>query len=488
MNPLPLLAGCATVQQRETVISNSREPVALMVDAVRAAAHDAGSEALLQRAQRIYVPKGMWGYSDPARLIADATGATAARTVLADIGILQQTLVGDACARIANGEIDCAIIAGGEAKFRQLQASIQQVDCPETAQANPPDETMVPQAELWLDSETQAGLMMPVGFYAIIESALRFARGESVQANRDRIARRYVRFSEIAAQNPDAWKRDVLAMEHVRDAIGKNRMLAFPYTRAHNSEWNVDQAAALIFCSEKLADEIGIAQSQRVYPLASSESNHMLCLSQREQLHRAPGAEIALQAALQATGLTKDRFDLLELYSCFPAAVQVFADALGVDDPRDLTVTGGMAQAGGPLNNYVFQATVRMVQLLRERSREKSANGLVSSVSGMLTKQAYGLWSTARPQQSFAFIDVTEQVQEQSHAKTVLTHYNGPATVAGYTVLYSGDVPARAIVIADTPAGERVVVSSEETATLQRMLGDECCGQSITVQAGRFDL
>jgi len=154
---------------------------------------------------------------------------------------------------------------------------------------------------------------------------------------------------------------------------------------------NVDQAAALILCSEKLADQLGIAHKKRVYPLVSSESNHMLCLSQREHLHRAPGADLALQAALDHAALERKSFDYLDLYSCFPAAVQVYADALGVDDACDVTVTGGMASAGGPLNNYVFQATCRMIELLR--GEPSAANGLVSSVSGMITKQAYGLWA-----------------------------------------------------------------------------------------------
>jgi acetyl-CoA C-acetyltransferase len=484
MKNIPLLAGCASLQQRESHIEKSREAIALMIDAVKAAAKDCGNETILQHVQAIYVPRGTWLYSDPARLIADAIGAKQARTVLADFGILQQTLIGEACERIASGEMDCAIIVGGEAKFRQLQASIQQVAAPETAQDSKPDEFMVPEADLCLDAETQAGLMMPVGFYAIIESALRFARGETVDANRDRIARRYQRFSEIAACNPHAWKHEVLPAGQIRDVIGKNRMLAFPYTKAHNSDWNVDQAAALILCSEKLADQLGIAQEKRVYPLVSSESNHMLCLSQREHLHRAPGADLALQAALDHAALERNSFDYLDLYSCFPAAVQVYADALGIDDVSDVTVTGGMASAGGPLNNYVFQATCRMIELLREKP--SAANGLVSCVSGMLTKQAYGLWGTQKPEQPFAFIDVSDAVAVASKSVPVLEDYCGTATIAGYTVLYSGDIPTRAIVIADTPAGERVVAYSEEQSTVECMLGDEMCGSVIVVEGQRF--
>jgi len=93
----PTVGSCAAIQQRETDIGKSREAITLMIDAVKASAIDCGNEAILQHVQAIYVPRGTWLYSDPARLIADAIGAPKARTVLADFGILQQTLIGDAC-------------------------------------------------------------------------------------------------------------------------------------------------------------------------------------------------------------------------------------------------------------------------------------------------------------------------------------------------------------------------------------------------------
>lgn len=484
MSCCPVLAGCAAIQQRETDLARAQEPLALMVDAARAAGADSGAPGLLAAVERIYVPRGMWSYSDPGRLVARAIGAPAAVTVLAEIGILQQSLLGDACARIARGEIQCALVLGGEAKFRQLQASIQQQPAPETPQQDPPDEVMQPEQELWLAAESRAGLGMPVGYYAIIESALRAARGESLDAHRDRLAQLYQRFSEIAAQNPQAWKRDVVPAAAIRAATGKNRMLAFPYTRAHNSEWNVDQAAALLLCSTALADAWGIPAAQRVYPLASTESNHMLCVAQRASLHRVPGTAIALQAGLAHLGRSAGSFGLLDLYSCFPAAVQVFADALAVAPDRDLTVTGGMAAAGGPLNNYVLQATVRMAQLLRQQA-ESDAAGIVSSVSGMLTKQAYGFWGKCPPTAPFVWLDVSAAVADAAPPVAVLDDYTGPATIAGYTVLYQGDAPSRAIVVADTPDGQRVVAFSEDSALMHAMMAEEYVGRVVAVADGQ---
>lgn len=480
----PVLVGAAAIMQRGIALEQSQDAAQLMIAACRQAATDAGSATLLARADWIGVPKGLWAYSDPARLIKEAVGNGHAKTVLADIGILQQTLLGQAAEAIARGEIHCAIVCGGEAKYRQLQAQIQGITLAETEQPEcTPDIRLQPEAELWLDAETNAGLLMPVAWYALMESALRAAKGESVADNRRRISQRYAHFSEIAATNPHAWKREPLSAEQIAEPYGKNKMLAFPYTKAHNSEWNVDQASALILCSEKLADELGIARDQRIYPLASTESNHMQCLSERPQLHRQAGVEMALDAALTAAGIKAAQLSQRELYSCFPASVQMFADALGIaNDDHELTVTGGMAQAGGPLNNYVLHATVRMIEQLRTHG----GVGLISSVSGMLTKQAYGLWQREKPRQAFAFIDVSESVAATQLPKTVHDDYSGQATVAAITVLFQGELPSRAIAIVDTADGARAVAWSDDTTLMQSAMSEEWVGRTVAVADGRF--
>ena len=105
MNPnTPILVGVATVQQKTADYQQALEAVALMEQALRQAAADAGAPTLLQRASEILVPKGIWGYSDPGRLLADALGPEQAGTVLGEIGVPQQTLLTRACQRIASGD------------------------------------------------------------------------------------------------------------------------------------------------------------------------------------------------------------------------------------------------------------------------------------------------------------------------------------------------------------------------------------------------
>ncbi len=481
----PILVGIGVTQQREDDPSAAVEAIELMIRATRAAASDAGSEALLAEAQRIAVPKGIWGYSDPARQIADSIGAGSATTVLAEIGILQQSLIADACNRIADGQLQVAIVAGGEAKYRALRAQIAGSEASETVQDATPDVTLQPEAEIWSPVESAAGLGMPVGYYAIMESALRAALGEGVEQHRDRLASLYAGFAEVASANPHAWNRNGMSFEAIREPGPKNAMLAFPYSKYHNSQWNVDQAASLIFCSVAKAEALGIPRDKWLFPQASTECNHMVNTCQRPDLASCPGAALAGQRALALAGSSADSIELLDMYSCFPAAVQIYARELGIALDRPLTVTGGMTFGGGPLNNYVLQATARMGELLREQPGKR---GLVTSVSGMLTKQGFGIYASEPNPDGFQYADLTEQVAALP-IKTLVEPAAGNARIAGYTVLYSGGEPSRAVAVCDLENGARTVVYSEDVELMGLAQSEECVGKNVSIDAdGRFSL
>lgn len=273
----------------------------------------------------------------------------------------------------------------------------------------------------------------------------------------------YGDFAAIAAANPPAWQRTALAATDIRAASAHNPMQAFPYTRAHCWSWNVDQAAALLFFSEARAMELGIPRDNWVYPLPSTVSNHMATVSARADLSHCIGADTAGEAALDAAGLTIDQVDLLELYSCFPIAASSYVEALRVTMPRALTITGGMPFAGGPFNNYVLQARCRAAELLRA---QRQGTALVSSVSGMLTKPGFGLWSAKPGPRGFVEADVSAAVAAQSTTVPVLDTHTGSAAIAGYTVLYGRAQRPRAVALVDTPTGARVLTSSEDPARI----------------------
>lgn len=489
MNPpdnAPILVAVAAVQQKQVDITLAKEPIALMIDAVNAALQDSQAPHIAEQIEHICVPKGMWTYSNPAALIAEAIGAEKAITEFCDFGILQQTNLGQACQKIAAGDIEVALVVGGEAKYRQLQAMIQNVEATETQQEdNQPDSFLQPDAELWSEIESNAGLGMPVGYYALIESAICHQTGVSMDQHRDNIASHYARFSEIATANPDGWSESALDAETIRNAGEKNAMLAFPYTKHHNSQWNVDQACALLFCSVGKARECGIPESQWIFPLASTESNQIINVSQRPDLGQSKAAKIAGQRALEIAELSIAEIEFIDLYSCFPSAVNLNIKALNIPRDRDLTVTGAMPYGGGPLNNYCLQATVKLAQLLREKP---GSYAIASCVSGMFTKQGYGIWSSAGYRNAFIFDDVSAEVNNQQQALELIKPQSGTVDIVAATVLFEKNEAQKLLIISQYASGQRSVSYSESAEHIAQSLATNLVGKQAHInQFGSID-
>lgn len=481
----PVLVGIGLVSQHEDDVARAAEPVELMVRAVRAAGEDSGDVDNLRHAEQIGIPQGRWSYGDPARMIGRAIGADSARTLMAKVGVLQQTLIGKACRSIADGERNAVLVVGGEAGYRLLRARKTGVPAPETPDDGAPDEMLLPQHPLRAPAEIAAGLVMPVGLYALVDSALRAARRETLQDRRNHINAMYARFSEIAAGNPHAWSRRPMTPDEIGAPGPHNSLQASPYLRHHCSNWSVDQASALLFLSAGMARRLRVPAEKWVFALASSESNHMETVSSRPILHRSPGARVAGEALLRSSGIPVDEIDLLDLYSCFPVAPDIVANELGIAGDRPLTITGGMAFAGGPYNNYVLHATGQMGLHLRQRH---GSTGLVGCISGVITKQAFGLWSTTPPRDGFRFIDVTEAVAAAATPLAVHERYSGPARIAAWTILNSSEGIPHLVVIADTPDGGRCVARTSDAALIRDLETREVADRPIDVLDGVLSL
>lgn len=455
----------------------------LMLRAVRSAIDDCAAPNIAADIDYIAVPRGRWSYRNPAGEIARAIGAGKATTALATVGVLQQMLIGEACSRIVRGEALATLVTGADAGYRILRAKISGQKASERQQDDQPDITMAPAEELRHPLERQAGLTMPVGLYAVMESAYRARQGLTIAAHRDKIARLGARFSRIASDNPHAWNRAPVEASWIRESTDRNPLQAFPYNRAHCSTWNVDQAAALLFCSEAHAAELGIPRENWIYPAASTQSNHMVPVVARGDLSACPGARIAGAAALSSAGLLSSEVDLVELYSCFPVAIETYAEALEFSLDRDLTVTGGMPFAGGPYNNYVLQATCRAAELIRAG---KGRNALISSVSGALTKQGFCVLSKERPKQGFVETDVTADVAHEMTIREVVVSYSGAARVAGYTVLQGRNQAPRGLAVVDTSEGRRTIATTSDPALIAEMMEKEFVGRFLNVSTNEL--
>jgi len=256
-------------------------------------------------------------------------------------------------------------------------------------------------------------------------------------------------------------------------------MIATPYTKRLCSQWNVDQAVALLFASAEAADTHGVARDHWTFPVMAAESNHMAVMPARAELHRSPATRLLGDALREVAGLEPSQVPHLDLYSCFPAAVQVQARELGIGLDRSLTVTGGMTFAGGPLNSYVLHATARMSDVLR---REPGATGLVTSVSGMLTKTALGLWSTAPPTEPWRSIDVSREAEDSTEIRPWEPDTTGSGQVVAATVVHDRGVPSRIAAVVEVE-GVRTVGVDRDASVAAELRDEDLCERKVDVSS-----
>ena len=474
----PVLVGVGAIAQRCDDPREAREPLDLLVAALERAAEDAGSRALLARADRIAAPRGFWDYADPCRAAAERFGATAAKTEIAEIGVLQTTLFGRAAAAIAAGEADVVLVAGAEARHRAQRAKALGVDAPlATLPPAPPDTVLRPHAPIVSAAEIRAGIVMPVVQYAMVENALRAAEGLSIEKHRVEVASLWAGFADVARENPDAWLRDGPDAATLLDPA-RNPMQAFPYGKLHISQWNVDQAAGLAFCSAATARSLGIPRERWIFPLAVADANHMAPFTERAALGRCAGFAHSGRRALARAGLEPADVAHRELYSCFPVAVRMQRRELGIVDDRPDTVTGGMAFAGGPLNHFALQALVRLAVRLRA---DRGSAGYLSAVSGILTKQGASVWSSEPGPRPFAFDDVTAETARDTATLPLVEGGEGDATIVTYTVLHEPGAPLRTVLVCDLADGRRTIAQSRDASLAALATREELCGRSARI-------
>ncbi|MFP6835911.1 MAG: hypothetical protein VB948_07355, partial [Pseudomonadales bacterium] len=179
----------------------------------------------------------------------------------------------------------------------------------------------------------------------------------------------------------------------------------------------------------------------------------------------------------ELAGLNANDLDFVDVYSCFPVAVQVAAEEIGLDLTRPLTITGGLTFAGGPLNDYVMHSIATAVERARA---QPGAKGLITANGGYLTKHAFGVYSTEPPAATYQHQDLQKEVNA-TPTREVVKEYTGDATVESYTVMFGGENPTVGHLTCLTPDGVRTWANCHDTDTLIAMTQEEFCGKPVRV-------
>ena len=212
-----------------------------------------------------------------------------------------------------------------------------------------------------------------------------------------------------------------------------------------------------------------IPSDRWVFPYAGTDAHDTYAISERAEFFTSPAIRIAGRRALELAETGIDDIALIDLYSCFPSAVQVAANELGLplgDSERPLTVTGGLTFAGGPWNNYVTHSIATMAERLVANPGER---GLITANGGYLTKHSFGVYGTEPPTHEFRWADVQAEVDREP-TRNAVVEWAGVGTVESWTTPFSRTgAPEKAFLAVRTPDDARAlaVIPDDVEATVR---------------------
>ncbi len=484
----PVLVGTGQWSNRVDQGATAVEPADLMAEALRRAESGSGAvngtgRGLLAGADAVRVVASFSGrYRNAARLVAERISAQPRDTAVSPIGGNEpQALVNQACLDIAAGDADTVLICGGEAWRTRSSATREDLGWTVQPDAVPAARLTGPEVELNHPAEVARGLFMPTLMYPLFEQAVRHRAGRSIDDHLAHLGELWAGFAAVAAGNPHAWIREALTAEQIRTPSPTNRWVTWPYTKVMNANNAVEQSAALILCSAERAAALNIPRDRWVFPLAGTQAHDTYAVSNRADLASSGAIRLAARELFALAGRGLDEVAHVDLYSCFPSAVQVAADEIGLGLDRPLTVTGGLSFAGGPWNNYVSHAVAAMADVMRE---EPGALGLVTANGGYLTKHALGLYSTEPPADGFRWADVQPAVDALPRRELCEdAEAAGTVTLESWVVTHGRDgAPERVMAACLLDDGRRAWANSDDTDTVAEMRsGAEQIGRAVKV-------
>jgi acetyl-CoA C-acetyltransferase len=475
-----------------------RSPVDLAADAAREALADTGADPEMVAAAIDTVAgirqfenshpraRAPLGRSDNyPRSVAGRIAATPARAVLeVSGGQAPQHLVNEFAAVIAGGGSEVTLIFGSEAisTIEHYASAADRPDFTEHAEGSLEDRGYG-LAGMMSRHQAAHGLTGAPSQYALIDNARRARLGLSRQEYAAAMGALFAPFTRVAAANPHASAPVERSAAELVTPTEANRPIADPYTRYVVAREKVNQGAAVLLMSVAAARRLGVPGDRWVFLPGHADLRERDLLD-RADLSAGPASVLAVRHALEVAGIGPDDLATIDLYSCFPAPVFNICDGLGLDpeDPRGLTVTGGLPFFGGAGNNYSMHAIAETVQRAR---RAPGSYGLAGANGGIMSKYSAGVYSTVpsawtrdRSAELQAGIDGWAAPEQARVA-------DGPGTIETYTVTHRRDGSRTGVVVGRLDADGRRFLAKGDDPDLLALLTDakEPIGQAVYVRS-----
>jgi acetyl-CoA C-acetyltransferase len=496
---IPVLVGCGQITQREKDPAAARSPMDLTADAARLAAEDAGAGvALLATLDTVVMIRSFsdtsWRfassfgrYNNPPRSLANRLGAASAKRLIYTHpgGNMPQWCVNRLFEMIVRGDCEAALIAGGEALATQKAA--ERAKLPLDWSEDPggePDEVWGVAKRGWSDMEQRHRMAGAIFAYPLFENGIRGHLGRTVPQHLAEAGKLFAHFAAVAKANPLADRRAGYSAETIAAVSADNPYIGFPYTKLMNANAYIDQAAALVLTSVAKAKALGIPQEKWVYLHGCADAHDHWYISDRHNYYSSPAMRTVARETFEMAEKSLDDIAHIDLYSCFPSAVEIACAEMNIplDDPRGLTITGGLPYFGGPGNNYVTHSIAEMMNRVRAAP---GSLGLVTANGNYVTKQSAGIYSTTPPEKAFAPRDpaLYQAAIDHDRGPVVAEVAEGSATIETYTVMHDRKGPTYSVLLGRLDDGRRFMANTPDDQTLLAdMTARDCLGAHGRVQ------
>ena len=497
----PILVGVGQISDTSGHPSSERSRVAFCTEAASLALADAkaaiGGHALGHEIDAIAVmeffsdisPRFASPYgrsSNPPRSVANRLHAEPRQLLYTHSGgNMPQYLVNRFAEEIANGEANLALICGSEL-LRSTQNARKaglKIDWNEDPGGSEPTRIGDPR---WGFSEEEGRheLRAAIHFYPLLENAIRGGLKRDVASHMKAMGKLFERLAAVAKDNPLATRRKGYSAEALSTISDDNRWICFPYPRLMNANAIIDQAAAVLMTSVEKAREWGIPQDRWVFLHGCADGTDTWVVSERDKLDASPAIRGCARIALDMAGKKVADVDAFDLYSCFPSAVEVAMKEIGIaeDDPRPISVTGGLPFFGGPGNNYVTHSIAEMVNVVRAKP---GSFGMVTANGNYLTKHSAGLYSTEPTKGAWKRQPprIFQAELDAGPRRRVDTRPSGTGTIETYCVTFGKEAPERGYIVGrlDSSGDRFVAMAPDAPALLTDMLTREQLGRKVSV-------
>ena len=443
----PVIVGVGDIIDKRKV--DGPDPLTLLGQASEIAFEDTGIKNVIDYLDAIGVVRfsvdfstatnqSRFGYSNFPRSLANKIGVKKDISELYSGmgGNAPQVLLQEISKKIHANEIHCALISGGEVLQTMISKlkSGEKLNWEDSAGGEP--EIIGINDEGFSKEEKKHYMDLPSNVYPIFANAIRSSKSQSSEEHLRECSELFSKFSKVASLNPKAWFPKFRTPEEIEEISDSNRLVGLPYTKYLNSMIRVNMASSLVVMSEKLTKELKIPQNKKVYIHGSCVLNDIWNVSKRPSLNESPAIRECGKEVLSQAGISLSEISFLDIYSCFPSAVQIAQKELSLDsnDDRPLTVTGGLPYFGGPGNAYTMFSSSEMVRKLRSNPNEY---GMITANSWFLTKHAINIFSCKPPQEidwKKDFIKLQSEINSRE-IKNFNTKPNGLGKVISYTIV-----------------------------------------------------